>query len=54
MTKTVKMKKNLYAICGNCRKSKNLKISYIFEKTFFLLLAVSMRMKMKKYLKKRN
>ena len=42
-------------IRGNCKKSKNLKISYIFEKTLFsLLFAVSVRMTMKKYIKKKN
>ena len=47
------MKKLYCVICGDYRKSKNPKISHIFEKTLvFLLFIVSVRMKMKKYLKK--
>ena len=43
-------------ICGKYRKFKNPKVSYSFEKKkqHFLLLAVSMRMKIKIYLKKKN
>ena len=49
------MKKLYCVICGKYRKFEKPKISYVFEKhEFFLLLAVSARMKMKKYLKKKN
>ena len=39
-----------------CRKFKNLKISYIFEKKnqFFLFFAVRTQMKLKKFLNKNN
>ena len=47
--------KNLYCvICGKHRKFEKPKISYPLQKTFFLLFAVRTRMKMKKYLEKKN
>ena len=55
ITLTKKMEK-LYCffICRNYRKFEKLKISYLFEKHLsFLLFAVSGRMKIKKYLKKK-
>ena len=49
------MKKLYCVICGKYRKFKNPKIPYILEKTLiFVLFAVSVKMKMKKYLKKKN
>ena len=47
------MKKLQCVICAKYRKFKNPKISYIFEKQFFLLFAVSAKIKMKKYLQKK-
>ena len=49
--KKVNMKKIYFVICGKYRKFNDPKISYIFEKTVF---AVSVAMKIKKYLKKKN
>ena len=47
--------KNLYCvICGKCRKFEKPKISYLLEKKLLLLFAVSVKMKKKKYLKKKN
>ena len=54
-TITKKVKKLYWVICGKykCRKSEKPKISYIFNTHyFFLLFAVSARIKLKKYLKK--
>ena len=49
------MKKLYCVICGKYRKFEKPKISYILEKHyFFLLFVVNVKMKMKKYLKKRN
>ena len=49
------MKKLYCAICGKYRKLEKPKISYILEKTLVLVLfVVSVTMKMKKYLKKKN
>ena len=50
-----KMKKLYCVICGKYRKFEKPKISYLLEKyQFFQLFAVSARMKMIKYLKKKN
>ena len=56
MFSVTKMMKKLYCvICGKYRKFKNPKIPYILEKTLiFVLFAVSVKMKMEKYLKKKN
>ena len=49
------MKKLFYVTCDKYRKLKNPKISYSFEKNqFFLLFAVSAKMKKKRYLTKEN
>ena len=50
------MKKIYCFICGKYRKFRNLKMSYIFgiKRQFFLLFAVSAKMKVKKSLKKKN
>ena len=49
------MKKLYCVICCKYRKFEKLKISYILEKTLALsLFAVSVKMKMKKYLKKKD
>ena len=49
------MNKSYCVICGKYRKFEKPKTLYILEKhKFFLLFAVSERMKMKKYLKKKN
>ena len=51
------MKKIYCYMCGKYRKCKKPKMSYIFKKKkhqFFVLFAVSTRMKMKKYLEKKN
>ena len=49
------MKKLFLVICGKYRKFEKPKISYLLEKHwFFLSFAVSARMKMKNYLKKKN
>ena len=49
------MKRVFYIICGKCKKFKTLK-KYTFLKKNLLLsiIAVSVVMKMKKYLKKKN
>ena len=44
-----KMKKLCCVICARYEKFEKPKISHLLEKTFFLLFAVSARMKMKKY-----
>ena len=50
-----KIKKLYWVICGKYRNLKNLKYHTSQKKRqFFLLFAVSARMKMKKYLKKKN
>ena len=47
--------KSYCAICGKYRKFEKPKISYLLEKyQFFLLFAVSAKMKMKNYQKKKN
>ena len=51
---TKEMKKLYWIICGKYKKFEKPKISYLFETQFFLLFAVGARMKMKKYLKKKN
>ena len=44
-----------YDVCNKYKKSTITKISYIFKKhEVFLLFTVSVVMKMKKYLKKKN
>ena len=45
-----------FVICGNYKKSKNLKISYILEKTLVVSIICRKceKMAMKKYLKKKN
>ena len=49
------MKKNFCVICGKYKKLKALKYHTFLKKHyFFLLFAVNVRMKMKKYLKKNN
>ena len=48
------MKKLYYLNCGKYRKLEKSKILYLLEITFFLLIAVSSRMKMKNDLKKKN
>ena len=49
------MKKLYCVICSKYRKFEKPKISYLFKKyQIFLLSAVSTRMKMKNYLKKKN
>ena len=49
------MKKLYCVICGKCKKFEKPKILYLLEKNwFFLLFAVSARMKMKSYLKKKK
>ena len=49
------MKKIYCVICGKYRKFEKPKISYLLKKhLFFLLFAVSARMNMKNYLKKKN
>ena len=51
------MKKLYCVICGKHRKFKKPKKSYLLEKTLvfsIILFAVSARMKMKNYLKKKN
>ena len=49
------MKKLYCLICGKYRKFVKPKFSYLLGNTsFFLLFAVSVKMKMKKYLKKKN
>ena len=50
------MKKIYCVICDKCRKFEKPKISYISEKTLVLSLlsAVSAKMKIKKYWKKKN
>ena len=47
------MKKLYWVICGKHRKFEKPEISYLLVKTLFLF-AVSARMKIKKYLKKKN
>ena len=51
---TKKMKKLYCVICSKYRKFEKPKISYLLEKMFFLLFAVTTRMKMEKYLKKKH
>ena len=46
------MKKIYSATCGRYRKFTNPKILYIFEEILVLPIIFSVRMKMKKYLKK--
>ena len=46
------MKKIFSVTCGRYRKFINRKISYIFEEILVLSIIFSVRMKMKKYLKK--
>ena len=46
------MKSFYCVICGKCRKFEKPRISYLLEKT--LLFAVYAKMKIKKYLKKKN
>ena len=50
------MKKLGCVICGKYSKFEKPKISYLLEKTLVLviLFAVSVKMKMRKYLKKKN
>ena len=49
------MEKLYCVICGKYRKLEKPQISYLLEKSyFFLLFAVSARMNMKNYLKKKN
>ena len=48
------MKKLYCVICSKYRKFEKPKISYLLEKMFFLLFAVTTRMKMEKYLKKKH
>ena len=49
------MKKLYCIICYKYRKFEKPKISYLLEKTIVLsIIGVSARMKMKKYLKKKN
>ena len=45
-----------FVICGNYKKSKNLEISYILEKTLVISIICRKceKMTMKKYLKKKN
>ena len=47
------MKKLYYVICSKYRKFENPKISFLLEKTV-LSIILSVRMKMKSYLKKKN
>ena len=54
ITKKIQMKKLHYVIYGKYRKFEKLYISDILEKQFFLLFPVSVKMKMKKYLRKKN
>ena len=55
ITVKVKSKKIYCIILGKYKKLKNLKILNIFEKTsVFLLFAVSVTTKIKKYLRKNN
>ena len=49
------MKKLNCVICGKYRKFEKPKISYILEKTLFLpIICSNVKMKIKKYLKKKN
>ena len=48
------MKKSYCVICGKYGKFEKPKISFLLEKQFFLLFAVSVKMKKKKNLKKNN
>ena len=49
------MKKLYCAICSEYRKFEKPKMSYLLGKTLvFLLFAASVKMKMKRYLKKKN
>ena len=49
------MKKLYCVICGKYRKFEKPKISYLLEKALvFLLFAVSVKMKKRKYLKNKN
>ena len=49
------MKKLYCVICGKYRKFEKPKISHLLEKALvFLLFAVSVKMKKKKYLKNKN
>ena len=50
ITNKIKIKSLFCSVCGRSRKFEKPK-TYIVEKQFFLLFAVSARMKMKKYLK---
>ena len=47
-------KKSCCIICGMYRKFEERKISCLLKNQFFLLFAVSARMKMKNYLKKKS
>ena len=48
-------KKTYFVICGMYRKFKNLKISYIFEKTLaFSIICIKCENENKKHLKKKN
>ena len=49
-----KMEILYWVICGKYRTFEKLKIPYLLEKTLPLLFAGSVKMKMKKYLKKKN
>ena len=52
---TKKMEKLYCVICDKCRKFEKPKISYLLEKKkFFLVFALSARLKVKNYLKKNN
>ena len=49
------MKNLYYIICGKYNKFENPKISYILEKALVLsIIWVSVKVSMKKYLKKKN
>ena len=49
------MKKIYCVICDKYKKFYNYEISYIFEKhQFFVSFSVSLRMKMKNYIKRKN